>query len=129
MKSSLAFAMAAALGLSHPLQPAEAAAPVENVAPVTANPFFAPSTLPYQLPPFDRIRDEHFLPAFERGMQEQLAEIEAIASNKEAATFENTIVALDRSGQTLTRVGNVFFNLTGADTNDTREKIQTEMAP
>jgi peptidyl-dipeptidase Dcp len=130
MRSSLAFALAAALGLSHPLHAAETAAPAEkSVAPATANPFFAPSTLPYQLPPFDRIRDEHFLPAFERGMQEQLAEIEAITSRKDAATFENTIVALDRSGQTLTRVGNVFFNLTGANTNDTLEKIQTEMAP
>jgi peptidyl-dipeptidase Dcp len=129
MKSPLAFALAAALGLSQPLLAAETAAPAAKVAPAAANPFFAPSTLPYQLPPFDRIRDEHFLPAFERGMQEQLAEIDAIASNKAAPTFENTIVALDRSGQTLTRVGNVFFNLTGADTNDTREKIQTEMAP
>jgi peptidyl-dipeptidase Dcp len=129
MKSPLAFALAAGSGLSQPLLAAETAAPAAKVAPAAANPFFAPSTLPYQLPPFDRIRDEHFLPAFERGMQEQLAEIDAIASNKAAPTFENTIVALDRSGQTLTRVGNVFFNLTGADTNDTREKIQTEMAP
>lgn len=129
MKTPLAFALAAALGLSQPLLAAETAAAPEKVAPAAANPFFAPSALPYQLPPFERIRDEHFLPAFERGMQEQLEEIDAIASNPQPPTFENTIVALDRSGQTLTRVGNVFFNLTGANTNPTLEKIQTEMAP
>jgi len=95
----------------------------------TANPFFAESTLPYGMPPFDLIKNEHFLPAFERGMAEQLAEIEAIAANAQAATFENTIVAMERSGQLLDRSRRVFSNLTSAHTNDTLQEIQTEMAP
>lgn len=93
------------------------------------NPFFEISTLPLGMPPFDEIRDEHFQPAMERGMEEHLAEIEDIASNPEPPTFDNTIVALERSGQLLTRVGGVFFNLVGADTNDERQAIQREMAP
>jgi peptidyl-dipeptidase Dcp len=129
MKTPLALALAAALGLSAPLHAAQPATPTQAEAPQAVNPFFAPSTLPYQLPPFDRIRDEHYEPAFERGMAEQLAEIDAIANSDEAPTFENTIVALDKSGQTLQRTSNVFFNLTGANTNDTLEKIQTAMAP
>ena len=98
-------------------------------APGTTNPFFAESTLPYGMPPFDLIRNEHFLPAFERGMAEQSAEIEAIAENAQAATFENTIVAMERSGQLLGRSRRVFGNLTSAHTNDTLQEIQTEMAP
>ena len=94
-----------------------------------ANPFFEVSTLPLQMPPFDRIRDEHFVPAMERGMEEHLAEIETIALNPDAPSFENTIVAMERSGRTLARVGAVFFNLVGADTNDARQQIQREMSP
>jgi peptidyl-dipeptidase Dcp len=129
MKSRLALALAAALSLSAPLHaaPAETAAATDRA--MSANPFFAPSTLPYFLPPFDRIRDEHYVPAFEQGMREQLAEVDAIASSTEAPSFENTIVAMERSGQTLLRVANVFFNLVGANTNDAMEKIQAEMAP
>ena len=133
MKSRLALALAAALGLSGPLAAAEPAAaqPASPAAtaPMAANPFFAPSTLPYKLPPFDKIKNEHFAPAFDQGMKEQLAEIEAIANSADKPTFENTIVALDKSGQTLIRVSNVFFNLTSANTNDTMEKIQAEYAP
>ena len=93
------------------------------------NPFFAESTLPYGMPPFDLIEDAHYVPAFERGMAEQSAEIETIASNPEAATFENTIVAMERSGQLLERAQRVFFSLAAAHTNDTLKEIQTEMAP
>ncbi len=93
------------------------------------NPFFAESTLPYGMPPFDLIEDAHYVPAFERGMAEQSAEIETIASNPEAATFENTIVAMERSGQLLERAQRVFFSLVAAHTNDTLNEIQTEMAP
>ncbi len=95
----------------------------------TVNPFFEVSTLPLQMPPFDRIRDEHFIPAMERGMEEHLAEIETIAGNADAPSFDNTIVAMERSGRTLSRVTAVFFNLVGADTNDERQQIQREMSP
>src|SRR5262245_21701875 len=70
------------------------------------------STLAYKLPPLDRTKDEHFKPGLEAGMAEQIAEIEAIKANKEIASFENTIVAMEKSGQLLARVGTVFGNLT-----------------
>ncbi|MEQ1511332.1 MAG: M3 family metallopeptidase [Lysobacteraceae bacterium] len=92
------------------------------------NPFFAESTLPLKYPAFDTIKDKDFGPAFDRGMADQLKEVEAIADNAEPATFENTIVALEKSGQVLGRASAVFFNLTSADTNDTREKIQADYA-
>jgi peptidyl-dipeptidase Dcp len=92
------------------------------------NPFFAESTLPLKYPMFDKIKDSDFGPAFDRGMADQLKEVEAIADNTEPATFENTIVALEKSGQVLTRASTVFFSLTGADTNDTREKLQGDYA-
>jgi len=93
------------------------------------NPFFAVSPLPYQLPPFDRIKDGDYAPAFAAGMGEQLAEIAAIAANPDPATFDNTIVAMERSGQLLQRVSKVFFNLTGANTNDAMDAIERELAP
>ncbi|MBA3564823.1 MAG: M3 family metallopeptidase, partial [Gammaproteobacteria bacterium] len=95
----------------------------------TVNPFFTESTLLLQYPRFDRIEDRHFTPAFDRGMAGQLEEIEAIAGNPEPATFDNTIVAMEKSGQILNRVSTVFSNLVSADTNDTRKKIQAEYAP
>jgi peptidyl-dipeptidase Dcp len=93
------------------------------------NPFFTESTLPYGMPPFDLIENEHYVPAFERGMAEQTAEIEAIATNPEAATFENTIVAMERSGQLFDRPQRVFSNMVGTHTNEALKEIQTEMAP
>ncbi|MCY4599926.1 MAG: M3 family metallopeptidase [Acidobacteria bacterium] len=103
---------------------------MDEAATVTdANPFFDESPLPFHYPPFDRIDDSLYRPAFERGMAEQLAEVEAIANASEAPTFENTLVALERSGRVLERVSQVFFNLTSADTNDTLDAIRSEMAP
>ncbi|AIG76540.1 MULTISPECIES: M3 family metallopeptidase [Amycolatopsis] len=93
------------------------------------NPFAAPSELPYALPPFDRIADEHFLPAFEAGLAEHAAEIEEIANSAEPPTFENTIVALEKSGRLLSRVSSVFFNLAGSNANDEIQRVQAEMAP
>jgi len=93
------------------------------------NPFFTESTLPFQYPPFDKIRDSDFKPAFERGMAEHLAEIEAIANQTEPPTFDNTMIPLEQSGRMLDRVSRVFFALVGADTNDAREAIRSEMAP
>lgn len=112
----------------------EAVSEVEETAEAASeateeNPFFSVSTLPNQMPPFDRIEDQHFVPAMERGMEEQLDEVETIASNPEPPTFENTIVAMERSGRLLGRVTAVFFNLVGADTNDARQEIQREMSP
>jgi peptidyl-dipeptidase Dcp len=94
-----------------------------------SNPFAKPSTLPFQYPAFDKIKDEHFLPAFAAGMRAHLREIDAIANNSKAPTFENTIVAMERSGQLLTRVSTTFSNLQGANTNDTLDAIDREMSP
>ncbi|MDT8319585.1 MAG: M3 family metallopeptidase [Xanthomonadales bacterium] len=93
------------------------------------NPFFEVSTLPFQMPPFDEIKDEHFVPAMERGMAEQIGEVETIADNPEPPSFDNTIVALERSGRLLDRASRVFFSLVSADTNDNREAIQRDMSP
>jgi peptidyl-dipeptidase Dcp len=93
------------------------------------NPLLSVSTLPYHLQPFALIKDEHFAPAFDIGMSQQLAEIDAIAGNKAAATFDNTIVAMERSGRTLNRVSRTFFILTGANTDPTLEKLEAVIAP
>lgn len=93
------------------------------------NPFAQASDLPFALPPFDRIEDEHFGPAFDAGLAEHAAEIEAIAANPEPPSFENTIVAMERSGRLLHRVSIVFFNLTSSDTNPARQRLQADLAP
>jgi peptidyl-dipeptidase Dcp len=92
------------------------------------NPFAHRSNLPYELPPFDSIRDEHYLPAFYAGCEEQLAEVNAILESG-APTFENTIVALEKSGRMLFRVLAVFYNKSSADTNEAIDKIEEELAP
>ena len=81
------------------------------------------------MPDFDRIEDRHFAPAFERGMAEERAEIDRIAEQSEPPTFENTLIAMERSGQLLRRVRATFSNLRSANTNDALEAVQTEMAP
>ncbi|MFC9897468.1 M3 family metallopeptidase [Nocardia sp. NPDC127579] len=96
---------------------------------MTSNPFFEPSPLPYQLPPFADIREEHYLPAFTRGMSEQLAEIAAITATTEAATFANTLVPLERSGAMLVRVAAVFFNIAGSDSTPGTDAIEAEISP
>src|SRR5205814_2079820 len=102
----------------------------QNSSPMPAdNPFLVESALPYHLPPFDKIKDEHFVPATEAGMQEQLKEVDAIAANAEKPTFDNTVVALERTGRLLDRPQRTFSNLNAADTNPTRQKIETELAP
>nr|WP_055505149.1 M3 family metallopeptidase [Nonomuraea pusilla] len=93
------------------------------------NPFFAPSSLPYQLPPFAEIREEHYLPAFERGMAEQLAEVDAIASNPEPPTFENTIAALERSGRVLGRAATAFFTVAASNSTDGVMEIEKRISP
>ena len=93
------------------------------------NPFLAPSTLPFQLPPFAEIRDEHYKPAFLAGFEEQLAEIAAITSQADAPTFENTMLPFERSGRTLNRVATVFFNKSSADSSDFTNELEEELAP
>ncbi|GGM41589.1 M3 family metallopeptidase [Dactylosporangium sucinum] len=95
----------------------------------TDNPFFAPSDLPYQLPPFDRIEIGHYLPAFERGMADQRDEVAAIAADPAPPTFENTLVALERSGRILQRVSAAFFNLASSDTSPQLQEIETQVVP
>jgi peptidyl-dipeptidase Dcp len=96
---------------------------------MTENPFFEHWTTPFGIPPFDRIRPEHFPPAFDRGMKEEIAEIAEIAGATTAPSFDNTIEALERSGRLLERVSRVFFNLNASNTNDALEAIARDYAP
>lgn len=93
------------------------------------NPFAQRSDLDFELPPFALIKEEHYLPAFYEGCTQQLAEVQKILDTPGAATFENTIVALEKSGQMLMRTLLVFFNKSSSDTNDALDKIEEEMAP
>ena len=95
----------------------------------TETPVYGESPLYLNYPQFDKIKNDHYLPAFERGMAEETLEIDAIAGQQAAATFENTIRALELSGQLLARVGNVFFSLAGAHTNDDIRALQQQLAP
>jgi peptidyl-dipeptidase Dcp len=95
----------------------------------SANPFYAESTLPFHAPPFDRIKESDYQPAIEAGMREQIAEMETIANQTSAPTFENTIVPMERSGAVLTRATKVFFALTSANTDSTLQAIQDVEAP
>jgi peptidyl-dipeptidase Dcp len=94
-----------------------------------SNPFYAASSLPFHTTPFDKVKDSDYQPAIDAGMAEQIKEVEAIASNPAPATFENTIVALERSGQLLTRAWLAFNCVTGANTNDELQKVQEVEAP
>jgi len=96
---------------------------------MSANPLLAESALPYHLPPFDRIKDEDFAPAFDQGMAAELQEVEAIARNPEQPTFENTVVALERSGPLRKRVDRIFSNLNGAHTDAVMLEVERAMAP
>src|SRR3989440_11474204 len=93
------------------------------------NPLLKESTLPYHLPPFDQIKDQHFVPAMAAGMRDQLKEVDAVANNPEKPTFENTVVALERTGRLLDRAEQTFSNLNACNTNPTLQKIEKEMAP
>jgi peptidyl-dipeptidase Dcp len=102
--------------------------PVQN-SNMADNPLLTESSLPYHVPPFDKIKDEHFAPAIEAGMRDQLKEVEAVANNSEKPTFDNTIVALERTGRLLDRAERTFSNLNACNTNPTLQKIDKEMAP
>lgn len=95
----------------------------------TENPLMHASTLPYEAPPFDKIEVSDFMPAFKKGMSQQLEEIKTIANNKEEATFENTLVAMEKSGALLSRVQHAFNILTSANTNPDLQAIQQKVSP
>jgi peptidyl-dipeptidase Dcp len=121
---SLVLSLGLAAAASQQLAQAQAAAPAAG-----SNPFLTASTLPFQAPPFDRIKDGDYQPALEEGMRRHLAEIQRIADNPEPPTFANTIEAMERSGELLTRVSKVFSTLVQSNTNDTLQKVEAEEAP
>jgi peptidyl-dipeptidase Dcp len=125
MKHPLALALAIALTATAPAYAKKTEATPASVSDPQpqANPFFTDSPLPLHYPQFDKITDAVFAPAFDRGMAEQLKEVDAIANNPKKPTFDNTIIPLEKSGRTLTRAITVFSNLVSADTNETRDKI------
>ena len=120
--SNLIAAGIAALGATNPALAASA-----EFGP--SNPFYAPSTLPFHAPPFDKIKDEDYQPAIEAGMAEQQAEIQAIADNPAPPTFDNTIVAMEKSGQLFDRARAAFNGVTGANTNPALQHVETVEAP
>jgi peptidyl-dipeptidase Dcp len=93
------------------------------------NPFLAAYATPWHVPPFDRIKTEHYMPAFEKGIAEQRAEVAKIRDNAAAPTFDNTVVALETTGDLLTRVSDVFFNLNDAETNEEMQAVARDVAP
>ncbi|MEZ5319739.1 MAG: peptidyl-dipeptidase Dcp [Vicinamibacterales bacterium] len=101
----------------------------QNQAPARANPLLTVSPLPFEAPPFDKIQDADFPPAFDQGIREQQADIDRITANPDPATFENTVVALEKAGRLLTRVNSAFNALSSANTDDTLQAIQEEEAP
>lgn len=135
-RALLSLAIAMSLAACQPAtDPAATTAPATTesapaaTADWAANPFAKPSTLPLQAPDFSAIKDEHYAPALTEGMRQQIEAVKAIAANPEAPTFANTIEALEKSGELITRVINVFFHMTGSYTNDTLDKVQAEFAP
>lgn len=135
LSAALAIALTGAITAAAPAHALPQDAPVTSQAAAPqadqaqSNPLFVESTLPLQYPHFDKLKDEHFAPAFDAGMAQELQEVEAIANNPEPATFENTIVALEQSGKLLSNARRIFGNLNGTDTNDIRRKINSDYAP
>ena len=133
LAAALAVALTAAVSAQAHAGTATAGAALVNTPTAadaqSSNPLFVQSPLPLRFPQFDRIRDEHFAPAFDAGMAQELQEIEAIVSQKAEPTFENTIIALEKSGKLLTNARRIFGNLNGTDTNDVRKEINNEYAP
>jgi peptidyl-dipeptidase Dcp len=104
-------------------------APLCGFAQDTDNPFFAEWKTPYGVPPFEKILNKHYMPAFLEGMKQQKAEITAITSSKEIAGFNNTILLLDQSGELLRKVGQVFYSLNSANTSDSMQDIAKQLSP
>ncbi len=123
-----ALALAIATALSAPAVAQNAKEP-QMSSPAYSGPFAAPSPLDLNYPQFDRIKDSDFAPAFDAGMAQELREIDAIAGNPDKPSFQNTIVAMEKTGQLLGRARSVFGNLVGTDKTEARDKLQTEYAP
>jgi peptidyl-dipeptidase Dcp len=128
--------LTAVIAITLPATPMHAASPspkTQSKEPAAAttsdNPLLVESKLPYHMPPFDKIKNEHFGPAYEAALAEHMKEVEAVAEQKAKPSFENTLVAMERAGQTLERVENVFGNLAGAHTNPEIQKLEAELAP
>lgn len=96
---------------------------------LSSNPFLADYSTPFEVPPFDKIKNEHFKPAFEEAFKQHTAEIDAIVKNTEEPTFDNTIIAYEKSGKLLSKVSTVFGNLNSAHTNDDLKALAVELAP
>ena len=95
----------------------------------TTNPLLGEYNTPHQTPPFDQIKVEHYVPAFEEAIKRSRADVDAIVNNEEAPTFENTIVALDRNGALLARVSGAFYNVNAAETNDEMQAVAQQVSP
>ena len=115
------------LAASTMLNPLMSAAGQSGFGP--SNPFYAESSLPFQAPPFDKIKDKDYQPAIEAGMAQQLAEVQAIAANPAPATFDNTFVPLEKSGRLLDRTAQAFGGVTGANTNPYLQEVKSALAP
>ena len=126
MRSGIHYAITAAAGA---IALTATATPAIAASFDSGNPFYAPSTLPFQAPPFDKIHDSDYQPAIEAGMAQQMEEIRAIADSPDAPTFDNTLVAMEKSGRLLDRVMAVFDAVTGANTNPALQKVQAIEAP
>ncbi|MGD0490972.1 MAG: peptidyl-dipeptidase Dcp [Steroidobacteraceae bacterium] len=127
MRSGLLAVLAAGAALSAASGAAPAAGAQAEFGP--ANPFYAVSSLPFHAPPFDKIRDEDYQPAIEAGMAQQLAEVRAIAENRAAPTFGNTLVPLEKSGALLNRATQAFNGVTGANTDPALQAAKSALAP
>jgi len=101
----------------------------DQAASLAGNPFISEWNTPFQVPPFDKIRNEHFLPAFQEGIRQQRSEIEAIVKNPKPPTFQNTCQALDQSGKLLEKVSSVFYGLNSANTNAELQEIAKQVSP
>jgi len=129
MKTSFKVPLFAMIAILTSCQNTDKKSTADGTALSSSNPFLNQSKLPYQAPDFDHIKDSDFKPAFEEGMKIHFEEIQKIAGNTETPTFENTFVAMEKSGEMLTRVNRIFGLLTGANTNDDLQKLQEEIAP
>ena len=128
MRPGIQYIITAAAGAIALTSSGAAAAP-NTVTFGPGNPFYAPSTLPFQAPPFDKIKDGDYQPAIEAGMAQQLTEIEAIADNPDPPTFENTFVALEKTWPSAGPRGRAFNAVTGANTDPDLQKVQEIEAP
>ncbi|NIJ70104.1 peptidyl-dipeptidase Dcp [Xanthomonas sp. 60] len=129
LAAAISLALAACSGKESTPVSEASPTPAPQPADASTNPLLTASSLPFQAPPFDRIKDSDYLPAFNEGMRQHLEEVQRITGSTEPPTFDNTILALERSGETLGRVSRIFFGLVQADTNEARQAIQEEVAP